>query len=232
MKTAGIVALTAAACMLVACTTDQPETPPETSESDYEVAARGTPPEPGETIHHATIEATLDGQPITIIGFTKGCYRNVNGNEVTIAGETQGYGYNNNRNNNINTGVGVGNFARYTSADCAMSPPPSTGSTSPKPPVPTQPTVSPSPRTSKATATPEQPPQQSNPQTPTPSPAAHPTPSTPRTLKRSPRKQRAYNHRFQPNDAHPKDHNTHPPSCLRHRLRTDVVTHCLHHQRR
>ncbi|PVY23640.1 lipoprotein LpqH [Williamsia muralis] len=115
MKTAGIIALAAAACMLVACTTDQPETPPETSESDYEVAARGTPPEPGETIHRATIEATLDGQPITIIGFTKGCYRSADGNEVTIAGETEGYGYNNNRNNNINTGVGVGSLQIHLS---------------------------------------------------------------------------------------------------------------------
>jgi hypothetical protein len=89
MKRAGIIALAAAAWTLAACTTDQPETPPETSESGYEVAARGTPPEPGETIHHATIEATLDDQPITIIEFTKGCYRSADGNEVTIRASTR-----------------------------------------------------------------------------------------------------------------------------------------------
>jgi hypothetical protein len=112
MKTAGIVALATAASMLVACTT-QPA--PDTSESGYigvEIGSgqTATTPDPGATIHRAAIESTVDGQPVTIIEFTKSCTRSGDGDAVTVSAETQGYGYDNNRNNNINTGVGLGSF--------------------------------------------------------------------------------------------------------------------------
>ena len=112
MKLAGMVALATAACMLVACTT-QP--PPDTSESGYigvEIGSgeTATTPDPGATLHRATIETTVDGQPITIIEFTKICTRSGDGDAVTVSAETHGYGYDDNRNNNYNTGVGLGSF--------------------------------------------------------------------------------------------------------------------------
>ncbi|RKR79840.1 hypothetical protein DFJ75_4983 [Williamsia muralis] len=103
MKFVGMVALATAACMLVACTT-QP--PPDTSESGYigvEIGSgeTATTPDPGATVQRATIETTVDGQPITIIEFTKICTRSGDGDAVTVSAETHGYGYDDNRNKQL-----------------------------------------------------------------------------------------------------------------------------------
>lgn len=110
MKTASIVALAAAGFILAACTTtDQAdEPPPSTSGSSYieaEWVTDDETPDPGATIQRAIIEGTVDGQPVTIIEFTKSCFRSGDGDELSVSSETRGYGY-----EDYNTGVGVGNF--------------------------------------------------------------------------------------------------------------------------
>ncbi|MBA4021176.1 MAG: hypothetical protein C0482_02325 [Gordonia sp.] len=90
MKKAAVGGLTIAGCMLAACSTaDHNGHPPSPSisESSYLFAEWVTdePPDPGTTIERASIEATIDGRPITIINFTMSCTRSGDGDELSVA---------------------------------------------------------------------------------------------------------------------------------------------------
>lgn len=110
MKTTGIAALAAVACTLAACTPDQTQPPRSASESGYlevefDFGETDETPDPNTTLHRAILEGAVDGQPVTIIEFTKSCTRSGDGNEVSVHAETRGYGY-----EDYNSGAGVGSF--------------------------------------------------------------------------------------------------------------------------